>query len=164
MNGTLQFLDKVLTSVLIASFITAMIYRKNIFPLIMILISYSIIIPIETFNKAYVPLSIDIIAAVMWGRLLALDLKMRKKEKQLNMAKLTFVGKVQAPLASSDPNPSVYIYDESRETSLFTPFTEEISNKLNGRPKAYFNLTIEGNENRGYELVDIGEEVADPGW
>lgn len=71
-----------------------------------------------------------------------------------------FVGKLQVPLASNEKDAPAMVYNEDRTIQFFLPMTDEILNMMNGRPKAYFNMTFPD----GKSDVVIGEEVPNPGW
>jgi hypothetical protein len=67
--------------------------------------------------------------------------------------------KVQVPLASSETNAPALVYDEARSFNLYFACTPELMERLNGRPKAYFEAKL--NEKQELEL---GQEVPMQRW
>ena len=66
--------------------------------------------------------------------------------------------KVQQSLSSSLPTPSMLMYNEQRNFEYQANLTDEVKNRLQGRPKAYFNSQqIDGK-------IVLLEEVAAQSW
>jgi len=76
----------------------------------------------------------------------------------LSIAMVPFVIKVQMPLATTEDQPMALVYDETRKRIDEQIPTGHFEERMNGRPKAFFNAVFILNR------LDIQEEVEDPGW
>jgi hypothetical protein len=69
----------------------------------------------------------------------------------------TMIVKLQVPLSTND-TPKALLYNQSRSFEMLYPITEQMRERLNGRPQAFFKLDLTQGE------PILLDEVPDPGW
>lgn len=66
--------------------------------------------------------------------------------------------KVQLPQFSTEPDPPAYIYSRDRKVELFVPLAN-VEEAMRGRAKVFFEAVVLSDG-----TIQLGREVADPGW
>jgi DnaJ-class molecular chaperone len=71
----------------------------------------------------------------------------------------TFIVKVQLSLATNHAEQQVLVYNKDKSVFWQDVAGEDIVKTMAGRPKAFFSAS---RNKKG--VIEIGEEVSDPGW
>lgn len=68
------------------------------------------------------------------------------------------VVKIQQPLASSEPDPEAYVYDQNRRFQQLVPMSPELRELMGTRPKIYARVRLEG------DGMTVEQVLPDQSW